>query len=194
MSTRAHGRDFRRTQRFASRSHCRVARRTFISLVEFRGPLKDEVLLNAHVASNRTLSRRRACARKLAALPFVCASLACSDSPAAPTRGSLDVTIAGLPSGNTAAVTVTGPGNFSQALTATATLNDLAAGSYDVRAQNVTAGGVVFTPTPATQSIAVTGGSSATATVTYGVVDIQPAGTTDRGRTREPGLSHGAEE
>jgi glucose/arabinose dehydrogenase len=77
------------------------------------------------------------------------------------------VTIAGLPAGQPAAVTVTGPGSFSQGLTATATMNDLAAGSYDIRAQNITAGGVAYTATPATQSKAVAGGRTATATVTY---------------------------
>jgi glucose/arabinose dehydrogenase len=130
--------------------------------------------LNAHVASNRTLSlsRRRACARArgLAAILLVWANLACGgggDGTVAPARGSLEVTIVGLSAGQPASVTVTGPGNTSQALTAPATLNDLAAGSYDIRAQNVTAGSVVYVPTPATQSIAVTGGSVARATVTY---------------------------
>jgi glucose/arabinose dehydrogenase len=130
--------------------------------------------LNAHVASNRTLSlsRRRACARArgLAAILLVWANLACGgggDGAVAPARGSLEVTIVGLSAGQPASVTVTGPGNTSQALTAPATLNDLAAGSYDIRAQNVTAGSVVYVPTPATQSIAVTGGSVARATVTY---------------------------
>jgi hypothetical protein len=113
--------------------------------------------------------RRRACARArgLAAIPLVWASLACSDDTVAPTRGSLQVIIAGLPAGQPAGVTVTGPGNTSQALTATATLNELAAGSYDVRAQNVTAAGAVFVPTPATQTVAVSGGGTAMATVTY---------------------------
>ena len=117
------------------------------------------------------ISRRRACARTrgLAAILLVWASLACggSDGAVAPERGSLQVTIAGLPESQPASVTVTGPGNRSQSLTATATLNDLAAGSYDVRAQNVTAAGVVYVPTPTIQAIAVTGGGSATATVTY---------------------------
>jgi glucose/arabinose dehydrogenase len=102
------------------------------------------------------------------AIPLVWAILACgSDGSVAPTRGSLEVAIAGLPAGQPASVTVTGPGNTPQPLTATATLNDLAAGSYDIRAQSVTAGGVVYVPTPATQTIAVTGGSTARATVTY---------------------------
>ena len=125
--------------------------------------------MNVHIASTLVFSlrQRSARARALAALPLVWASMSCSDGTVAPTRGSLEVIIAGLPSGQPAGVTVTGPGNTSQALTATATLNDLAAGSYDVRADNVTAGDVVYVPTPATQRIAVTGGKAATATVTY---------------------------
>jgi glucose/arabinose dehydrogenase len=131
--------------------------------------MKNVVLLNPHVASTLVFSLRqtRARARGLAAIPLALASLACSDSTAAPTRGSLEVTIAGLPTGQPAGVTVTGPGNTSQTLTATATLNDLAAGSYDVRADNVTVSDAVYVPTPASQSITVTGGTAATATVTY---------------------------
>ena len=118
------------------------------------------------------LSPRRAWARarsSLAAIPLVWASLACSsDSPAElPTRGSLEVTIAGLPAGQPAAVTVTGPGSTSRALTATATISDLRPGSYAVSALNVTAGGVAYVPTPATQSIAVMSALTAKATVTY---------------------------
>jgi glucose/arabinose dehydrogenase len=125
--------------------------------------------VNVHIASTLVFSLRQrfARARALAALPLVWASMSCSDGTVAPTRGSLEVIIAGLATGQPAGVTVTGPGNTSQALTATATLNDLAAGSYDVRADNVTAGDVVYVPTPATQRIAVTGGKAATATVTY---------------------------
>ena len=129
--------------------------------------------MNLHIASTFVFSLRQryagACARArgLAALPLVLASLACSDSTAAPTRGSLEVTIAGLPAGQAAGITVTGPGNTSQTLTGTATLNDLASGSYDVRADNVSTGDAVYVPTPASQSITVTGGNTAKATVTY---------------------------
>ena len=127
------------------------------------------VLVNLHIALTLVFSLRqvRARARGLAAIPLAFATLACSDSTTAPTRGSLEVTIAGLPAGQAAGVTVTGPGNTSQTLGATATLNDLAAGSYDIRAENVTAGDAVYVPTPATQRIAVTSGKAATATVTY---------------------------
>jgi glucose/arabinose dehydrogenase len=102
------------------------------------------------------------------AIPLLSLSLACSgDGTVEPARGSLAVSIAGLPAGQPASVTVTGPGNSAQAVTGTTTLKDLAAGSYDIRAQDVTASGVAYLPTPATQTIAVTGGSTATATVTY---------------------------
>ena len=125
--------------------------------------------MNAHIASNFTINRRRASARArgLATISLAWTSLACSDGAVAPTRGSLAVIIAGLPAGQPADVTVTGPGNTSQALTATATMSDLAGGSYVIRAQNLTAGNVVYVATPATQSVAVTGGRADTATVTY---------------------------
>src|SRR6476646_5693362 len=118
------------------------------------------------------LSRRRTCvrARGLAAISLVCASLACNGSDSTgvpPARGSLEVTIAGLPADQPAAVTVTGPGNTSQALTATATMSDLLAGSYAITALNVAAAGVAYVATPPTQSIAVTGDVTAKATVTY---------------------------
>jgi glucose/arabinose dehydrogenase len=102
------------------------------------------------------------------AISLLWVSLGCGgDGAVAPTGGRLEVTIAGLPAGQPANVTVTGPGNTSQAMTATATLNDLAAGSYDIRAQNVTAASVTYAPTPATQTVTVSGGGTATATVTY---------------------------
>src|SRR4029450_14091671 len=83
-----------------------------------------------------------------------------------PVRGTREGMTAGLPAGQPAAVTVTGPGSAPQTLTATTTINDLAAGSYDIRAQDVIASGVVYVPTPATQRIAVMGGGALTATAT----------------------------
>jgi hypothetical protein len=101
-------------------------------------------------------------------MPLVCASQACGgDGAVAPARGSLEVTISGLPADQPASVTVTGPGNTSQALTATATMSDLVVGSYAITAQNVAVGGVAYVPTPAAQTVAVTGGRATTATVTY---------------------------
>lgn len=103
---------------------------------------------------------------KLSAGVALVACLACGGSSPAP-PGSLVVTISGLPSGANASVTVTGPGGFSQALTATQTLTGLAAGAYTVTANNVTSTpysyGATVTGSPAT----VTASASASATVTY---------------------------
>jgi glucose/arabinose dehydrogenase len=88
-------------------------------------------------------------------------------TPPAATTGSLQVAINALPAGLNGAVRVTGPNNFSQDLTASQTLSSLAPGSYSVAASSVTLGSTTYTPTPATQSVVVTAGASASATVSY---------------------------
>jgi CARDB len=84
------------------------------------------------------------------------------------TAGGLTVTIAGLPSGTVAAVTVTGPGGFSTELTATQTLTGLTPGNYTVAASEVSSGNTRYPPSPASQSVSVAAGATASATVTYG--------------------------
>src|SRR5712692_2870460 len=96
--------------------------------------------------------------------------IACGGSSPTPTSGSLVVTISGLPPGTNASVTVTGPGGFNQALTASQTLTGLTSGSYTVTANNVTQapysyGGTV-TGSPAT----VSASAGASATVTYAAI------------------------
>ncbi len=88
--------------------------------------------------------------------------------PPAATTGTLVVATTGLPAGVNASVRVTGPNNFQQDLTASQTLAGLAAGSYSVAAAPVTASGVSYTPTPATQSAVVVAGGSVTAAIAYG--------------------------
>jgi hypothetical protein len=85
----------------------------------------------------------------------------------AATTGSLAVTIAGLPSGADADVTVTGPGDYSERLTATGTLDGLVPGQYTVGAASVTSGGVSYTSSPENRTVAVAAGATATVTVTY---------------------------
>ena len=77
-----------------------------------------------------------------------------------------------VPSGVNADVSVTGPNGYSHAVTATATLTGLADGSYTVTAASVTSGGTTYDPTPASQTVSLSGGNTGTATVTY-----QPQGT-----------------
>ena len=86
------------------------------------------------------------------------------------TTGELTVTIAGLPAGTSADVTVTGPGGFSRAVTATTTLADLAPGSYTVAAADVASGGTQYTPSPKSRVVSVAAAATASAPVAYAVV------------------------
>ena len=115
-------------------------------------------------------------------------------APPAATVGSLQVVISALPGGTNGAVRVTGPNNFSQDLTSTQTLNSLAPGSYSVAASNVSVGGATYTPSPATQSVVVTAGATATASVAYAsqaltlsLLDIGPTFTSPTFATAPPG-------
>jgi glucose/arabinose dehydrogenase len=92
-----------------------------------------------------------------------------------PAVGTLVVVVASLPAGSNAALHIAGPNNFALDLTGPQTLADLVPGTYTVSAANVTVGNATYTPTPATQSIAITAGASATATVTYATVPFAPA-------------------
>src|SRR6266545_4397608 len=67
-----------------------------------------------------------------------------------PVDGALTITVVGLPPGTSAAITVSGPGGFSQPVTATQTLTGLAAGSYVVDAADVTSGGAQYNGNPPT--------------------------------------------
>ena len=83
------------------------------------------------------------------------------------TSGNLTITVAGLPGGAAAALDVTGPDGFDQAVTGSQTLTGLGPGNYTITASPVSAAGSQYTPSPATQQAAVGTGGTATATVTY---------------------------
>lgn len=78
---------------------------------------------------------------------------------------SLAITVAGLPAGVDAAITVSGPGGYSHQVTASETLTGLAAGQHTVTALPVTDGSDQYTPSPSTRTVTVT--TTAAATVTY---------------------------
>ncbi len=90
------------------------------------------------------------------------------------TTGALAVSFAGLPAGTNGSVTVTGPNNYAQLLSAAQTLSNLLPGTYTVAAADVTGGGVTYAASPGTQSSTVTAGTTATATVTYAAPAIPP--------------------
>lgn len=105
-------------------------------------------------------------------LAIAAASLAAScggggDGPTTPgaTTGSLALTVSGLPSDRPAAVTVTGPNGFSQAVTASGTLTGLTPGAYTVTPARVADVGLAYLGDAAT--VNVTAGGSASGAVTY---------------------------
>lgn len=84
-----------------------------------------------------------------------------------PTTGAIDLSVTGLPDGLNGAVTVSGPGGFSQTIQATQTTANLAPGIYTIAAANVLSGSSVYAPQPATQAIDVSAGATANASVIY---------------------------
>lgn len=72
----------------------------------------------------------------------------------AQSTGSLAIGISGLPSGAAAAVTVTGPGNYSRAVTEETVIDNLVPGTYTIAANHVTVGSV-FMPAPPLQQVPV---------------------------------------
>ncbi len=108
------------------------------------------------------------------------------------TDGHLAVATNGLPAGAAASVTVTGPGGYAQAVsTAAQTLTGLGPGSYTITAANVTTSGVTYVPSPATQSITVSVGSTSPATVGYAVSALPPPPTTGSATITVGGLPSG---
>jgi hypothetical protein len=86
-----------------------------------------------------------------------------SDPPQAALRGSLEVSIHGLPLEAVASVTVTGPGGYSRTITGTTTLTSLAAGNYTVSVADVTHNGSEFKGAPSSYVVAVSYGASVAA-------------------------------
>ena len=84
--------------------------------------------------------------------------------------GSLALSVSGLPGGVNGNVTVTGPGGYSQHVTASQTFVALVGGTYTVAASAVSSGPTSYTPVPVTQNKNVIAGTSVNASVTYSAV------------------------
>jgi len=95
-------------------------------------------------------------------------------TPITPANGTLTVTVSGLPSGVNAALTVTGPNNFSQTATASTTVS-VAPGSYTVAAAQVSQSTTRYNATVTGSPATVASNASATVTVAYSVAPAPSA-------------------
>jgi|GEM_PF-4788471 len=91
----------------------------------------------------------------------------CQPTPPAPDPGKLSVTVTGLPAGTNAKVSVSGPSNYKTDLSASKTLEGLAAGDYNVSATNVVVSSDTFSGAATPPTVAVKSGETTTSTVTY---------------------------
>jgi len=89
-------------------------------------------------------------------------------TPPAPQNGSLAIAVSGLPTGTNAALTITGPNNFSQSATGATTIS-VAPGSYTVAAAQVTSGTTRYNATVTGSPATVTSSATANVTVAYSV-------------------------
>jgi hypothetical protein len=83
-------------------------------------------------------------------------------------RGSLTMTVTGLPAGTDPSISVSGPDGYNQAVTSTGTLSALTPGEYTVTALAVSAGSDQYSPDPSSQTVVVQPNAASYAQVAYG--------------------------
>jgi len=81
------------------------------------------------------------------------------------------LSVTGLPLGALPTITVTGPGDYSRSVRGSETLTDLAPGHYTVSAEQTSANGHIYEPTPASQGLDVSASSTPVkSTIAYALV------------------------
>jgi hypothetical protein len=105
--------------------------------------------------------------RFFALVPVLVVMAGCGTSgPTAPTTGSLEITVTGVPGGS-ASITVSHPG-FNQVVTRTTTLSNLTPGVYTLTVQPVVVSNATYASTPAVMIVTVVASATPTsASVTY---------------------------
>jgi hypothetical protein len=91
--------------------------------------------------------------------------------------GKLTLGIIGLPTGAASAVAVTGPGGFGVTVTASQTISNLTAGTYNVTAQSVVSGSYTYAGVPALQIVTIAASTqpylaNVAYTVATGAIDL----------------------
>ena len=85
--------------------------------------------------------------------------------------GALALVVSGLPDGAAGAVTVSGPGGFTNAVSQNTTLPALTPGTYSIVAASVAAMGHTFAPGVASQTVVIVAGTSPTsASIGYSII------------------------
>lgn len=92
---------------------------------------------------------------------------ACGGDSTGPSTGSLTLTVSGLPAGTAASITVTGPGGYSHAVTATESISGLEEGPYTIASQPVESGASFYTPVPTSQVATIASNQTSAAAVSY---------------------------
>ncbi len=89
--------------------------------------------------------------------------------------GAVTVSASGVPSGAVPVFTFTGPG-VSRTLNGAGTVTGLSAGTWTVAASSVVDAGITYTPTPTSQTVAVTAGGNAATSFSYAAPPTTPSG------------------
>jgi hypothetical protein len=95
-------------------------------------------------------------------IPVLLLLMGCPSTP----TGNLQISVTGLPTGVSADITVTGP-NYSKKLTAATNLTDLGLGSYTLTVAEVSQNTTAYLGVPASQTVEVVSGGTASANVAY---------------------------
>jgi hypothetical protein len=91
----------------------------------------------------------------------------CSNSTDSPSKGSLDITINGLPTGASADVIVTGPDEYSRVVTKSKMLSKLTPGNYTFAASGIIVWGLEYSPLQNSQTLMVGEDSVAIVSIDY---------------------------
>jgi hypothetical protein len=120
-------------------------------------------------ASHRGIARGRAASLVTLSLAVF---LGCGgDGVSPPSKGSLAISVAGVPTGAGASISVSGPGGYSHTLSGGATLKGLIPGSYTISAAQITVAALPYAGAPASQTVDVAAGATpASVAVVYTLV------------------------